>query len=141
MAGAGQARTRLRKWLLVGEVGLTVVLLVTAGLLLKSYMQLRYSDLGCTTKNVLTMRINLFGKSYNDPVRRVNFFTELLERVRALPDVKAAGLARSVPGSGYPGDHGFTIAEHPPLPQGTDQFAIDFYAEPGYFQALGIPLV
>jgi putative ABC transport system permease protein len=140
-ASAGQGRLRLRRSLLAAEVGLTVVLLVAAGLLLKSYLQLRYSDLGCTTKNVLTMQINLFGGSYNDRARRVNFFAELLERVRALPGVKAAGLARAVPGSGYPGDDGFTIVEHPPLPKGTAQYAINFDAEPGYFQTMGIPLL
>ncbi len=141
MASAGQGRARLRRSLLAVEVGLTVVLLMAAGLLMKSYLRLRYSDLGCATKNVLTMRINLFGGSYNDPARRVNFFAELLERVGALPGVEAAGLARSVPGSGYPGDDGFTIVEHPPLPKGTSQYAINFDAEPGYFKAMGIPLL
>jgi predicted permease len=141
MVSAGQGRTRLRRSLLAAEVGLTVVLLVAAGLLMKSYLQLRYSDLGCTTKNVLTMRLNLFGGSYNDAARRVNFFAELLERVRALPGVEAAGLGRSVPGSGYPGDDGFTIVEHPPLPKGTTQYAINFDAESGYFQTMGIPLL
>ncbi|MGD0096945.1 MAG: ABC transporter permease [Terracidiphilus sp.] len=141
MVSAAQGRTRLRKSLLAAEVGLTVVLLVAAGLLMKSYLQLRYSDLGCTTKNVLTMRLNLFGGSYNDPARRVNLFAELLERVRALPGVQAAGLGRTVPGSGYPGDHDFAIVEHPPLPKGTTQYAINFDAEPGYFRAMGIPLL
>lgn len=141
MASAGQGRSRLRRSLLAAEVGLTVVLLVAAGLLEKSYLRLRYSDLGCTTKNVLTMRINLFGGSYNDPAHRANFFAELLERVRALPGVEAAGLAQSVPGSGYPGDDGFTIIEHPPLPKGTAQFAINSDAEPGYFRTMGIPLL
>jgi predicted permease len=141
MVGVGQGRARLRRSLLAAEVGLTVVLLVAAGLLMKSYLQLRYSDLGCTTKNVLTMRINLFGGSYNDAARRVNFFAELLERVRALPGVEAAGLGRTVPGSGYPGDDGFTIVEHPPLPKGTVQYAINFDAEPGYFRTMEIPLL
>ncbi len=141
MVSAGRGRARLRRSLLAAEVGLTVVLLVAAGLLMKSYLQLRYSDLGCTTKNVLTMRINLFGGSYNDAARRVNFFAELLERVRALPGVEAAGLGRTVPGSGYPGDDGFTIVEHPPLPKGTTQYAINFDAESGYFQTMGIPLL
>ena len=141
MVSAGRGRARLRRSLLAAEVGLTVVLLVAAGLLMKSYLQLRYSDLGCTTKNVLTMRINLFGGSYNDAARRVNFFAELLERVRALPGVEAAGLGRTVPGSGYPGDDGFTIVEHPPLPKGTTQYAINFDAESGYFQSMGIPLL
>jgi putative ABC transport system permease protein len=122
-------------------VGLTVVLLIAAGLLLKSYAKLRASDLGCTTKNVLTMRINLFGGSYREPVQRVNFYTALLDRVRALPGVEAAGFTRHVPGQGYGGDDAFTIVEHPPLPQGTIQCAINREADPGYFRAQGIPIL
>lgn len=101
---------------------------------MKIYLQLRYSDLGCTTKNVLTMRDNLFGESYNDAARRVNFCAASLERVRALPGVETAGLGRTVPGSGDPGEDGYTIVEHPPLPKGTTQYAINIDAEPGYFQ-------
>jgi putative ABC transport system permease protein len=112
-----------------------VVLLVAAGLLMKSYARLRASDLGCTTQNVLTMRINLFGGSYREPAERVNFFRALLERVRALPGVEGTGFTNiAVPGQG-------TIVEHPPLPQGTIQTAINRDVDPGYFRALGIPVL
>jgi putative ABC transport system permease protein len=139
-SSAGQGRARLRRSLLAAEVGLTVVLLVAAGLLLKSYAQLRSSQMGCITKNVLTMRIGLFGGRYADPAQQVNFFASLLERVRALPGVDAAGFVQAVPGQGYWGDVGFEIAEHPPLPQGQAQYAISRFADPGYFAAMGIPL-
>ncbi|MGP8187653.1 MAG: ABC transporter permease [Terracidiphilus sp.] len=140
-SSAGQGRTRLRRALLAAEVGLTVVLLVAAGLLLKSYARLRSNDLGCTTQNVLTMRINLFGGSYNDPAQRVNLYAALLERVRALPGVEAAGISPTVPGGGYWGDMSFTVVEHPPLPQGVAQYAIDRETDPGFFQAMGIPIL
>jgi putative ABC transport system permease protein len=140
-SSAGCGRTRLRRTLLAGEVGLTVVLLIAAGLLLKSYAKLRASDLGCTTKNVLTMRISLFGDSYHEPAQRVSFYRALLERVRALPGVEAAGFTRMVPGQGYGGDDGFTVVEHPPLPQGTIQCAINRETDPGYFRAQGIPIL
>ncbi|MGB8031987.1 MAG: ABC transporter permease [Terracidiphilus sp.] len=140
-SSAGHGRTRLRRWLLAVGVGLTVVLLVASGLLLKSYMRLRSSDLGCTTKNVLTMSLSLFGGSYREPAQQVNFYAALLERVRALPGVEAAGLARTVPGDGYWGDQSFSIVEHAPLPQGVAQFAIDREADPGFFQAIGIPIL
>jgi putative ABC transport system permease protein len=140
-ASAGQGRARLRRSLLAAEVGLTVVLLVAAGLLLKSYAQLRSSQMGCTTRNVLTMRIGLFGGRYADPAQQVNLFATLLERVRTLTGVEAAGFVEAVPGQGYWGDAGFEIAEHPPLPQGQLQFAISRFADPGYFAAMGIPLL
>jgi putative ABC transport system permease protein len=140
-SSAGQGRTRLRRALLAGEVGLTVVLLIAAGLLLKSYARLRASDLGCTTKNVLTMRISLYGGNYNEPAQRVNFYALMLERVRALPGVEAAGMARTVPGDGYWGDSDFAIVEHPPLPHGVAQAAIDREADPGFFKTMGIPIL
>ena len=140
-ASAGQGRVRLRKALLALEVGLTVVLLVGAGLLLKSYERLRSSDMGCVTDNVLTMRISLFGGRYNDRATKVNFFSELLSRIRALPGVEGAGIVQAVPGQGYWGDGPFTIVEHPPLPAGETQLAVYRWADPGYFAALGIPIL
>ena len=83
------------------EVGLTVVLLVGAGLLLKSYERLRSADMGCVTDNVLTMRIGLPEARYKTHAMSANFFDTLLEQVRALPGVEAAGLVEAVPGQGY----------------------------------------
>ena len=138
---AGTARVRLRQCLLSLEVGLTVVLLIAAGLLLKSYGRLRSVDLGCATHNVLTLHLGLPEAKYKQAVQRVNFFDALLERVRSLPGVQGAGLVRVVPGEGYGGDSGFAIAEHPPLPQGKGEYAIVRWADPAYFAALGIPLL
>jgi predicted permease len=138
---AGVERVHLRKWLLSLEVGLTVVLLIGAGLLLKSYEQLRSSKLGCVTDNVLTMRFSLPEAQYSQPAQRVNFFEALLERVRSLPGIDAAGLVRAVPGQGYAGDSGFWVAEHPPLAQGQYQYAMVRWADPRYFAALGIPFL
>jgi predicted permease len=140
-ASASQASMRLRKWLLGAEVGLTVVLLIASGLLLKSYQRLRMTNLGCITDNVLTMTIGLPEAAYSTGVQRVNFYEALLERVRALPGVKAAGFTRVVPGGGYAGDSGFAIAEHPPLPEGQYQLALVRWVDPGYFAALGIPIL
>lgn len=139
---AGTARTRLRKILLAAEVGLTVVLLVAASLLLKSYQRLRATNLGCTTSNVLTMRVNLPGARYKSPgPMPPAFFAALLQRVRALPGVEAAGFSTAVPGQGRMGDFSFRIAEHPPLPQGKGTFAINRSVDPGYFAAMGIPIL
>jgi putative ABC transport system permease protein len=137
----GQSHTAVRRLLLTLEVALTVVLLTGAGLLLKSYERLRSADLGCITRNVLTMRMVLPSARYNTPASRASFFEALLERVRALPGVEAAGMATALPGQGHWSDWGFTIAEHPPLPQGAGVFAMDRSVDPGYFSALGIPIL
>jgi predicted permease len=65
----------------------------------------------------------------------------LLERVRALPGVTAAGFVDAAPGQGYTGDDSFTIVEHPALPQGKGFFALDRTADPTYFKTIGIPIV
>jgi putative ABC transport system permease protein len=135
------SRTGVRKVLVGAEVAFTVVLLVSAGLLLKSYMRLRSNDLGCATDNILTMHFTLPEVQYSKPVQRVAFFDDLLARVRALPGVDAASLVRAVPGEGYFGDGGVTIVEHPPLPQGQTQLAIVRWADPGYFASLRIPFL
>ena len=79
-AQCGQVRVRLRMALLSLEGGVTVVLLITAALLLKSYSRLRAADLGCITRNVLTMHFSLPETKYNQASQRVNFYEELLTR-------------------------------------------------------------
>jgi predicted permease len=141
-AAGGQARTALRKTLLTVEIAATVVLLIAAGLLLKSFWRLRTTDLGCVTDKVLTMGYSLPAKKYESP-EKVNAFNEtLLERVRAMPGVHAAALGLVVPGAGHGGDDAFTIPEHPLIAPGTAQpVALYRRADPGYFSALGIPLL
>lgn len=137
----GSARTSLRKVLLTLEVGLTVVLLIGAGLLLKSYERLRSTDMGCITQDVITMHLGIPDARYTAPAQRANFYDTLLDRVRALPGVDAAGFATVVPGQGYRMDWTFSIVEHPPLPKGSGQFALSRWADAKYFQAMGIPIL
>ncbi|NYF53498.1 ABC transporter permease [Tunturiibacter gelidoferens] len=139
--GGGTARATLRKVLLMLEVGLTVILLVGAGLLLKSYERLRSADMGCITQGVITMHLGLPDARYATPAQRANFYDSLLERVRALPGVDAAGFATLVPGQGYEVDSTFNIVEHPPLPQGRGLYALSRSADPKYFGAMGIPIL
>jgi predicted permease len=114
----GHAGVRLRRVLLGFQVGLTVVLLTSAGLLLKTYARLRSVDLGCATHDVLTMEINLPKGSYKTGGQIVSFYEQLANRVRQLPGVQAATVATILPGEGHQRDDVFTIREHPPLPQG-----------------------
>jgi len=137
-----RSRTTLRKALLTVEIATTVVLLIAAGLLLKSFWRLRTTDLGCAIDNVLTMGYNLPEKTYDTPDKANAFNEELLERVRAMHGVRAAGLGFLVPGAGPMGDDDFTIREHPPIPAGQAlPVALYATADPGYFNALQIPLL
>lgn len=136
-----RSHARLRKTLLGVEVAFTVVLLIGAGLLVKSFFQLQSVPLGFTAKNVLTMSFRLPSSKYREPYQIVGFFQNLTTRVRALPGVKEAGLVSSLPGAGYRGDDVFTIPEHPPLPKNQFQSAIDHGAGPKFFATMGIPLL
>lgn len=138
--GGGQSRARLRKVLLSFEVGFTMMLLIAAGLLLKSYERLRSSDLGCSIENILTMRVDLPKPKYLDQ-QRAAFFRQIIDSVSSLPGVQKAGMVSVVPGHGYGGDDSFVISEHPPLPPGRDLLAIKSFADPGYFAAMQIPFV
>ena len=135
------ARARLRKILLALEVGLTVVLLVGAGLLLKSFHNLRSTDIGVPEENVLTMHISLPEARYKTDVQQVAFFEELIGRVRAIPGVKAAGLASQVPGEGWGGDQMMEVVEHPPMPKGRVPDMMTRGADPGFFAAIRLPLL
>ncbi len=139
-ASAGRNRARTRRALLTAEVSLTVVLLISAGLLLKSYSAMRNSDLGCATHDVLTMSLSQ-PRHMKTPAQLAAFYQVLLERVRQTPGVTAAAAASRLPGQDRWRDDVFTIREHPPLPKGQVLDATTRFVDPGYFKAMHIPLV
>ncbi len=139
---SGTGRARLRGLLLSLEIGLTVVLLIGAGLMVKSFSKLRATSLGCITRNVIKMDLDLPQARYSQPAQRANFLDSLLAGVRALHGVQAAGLVSPVvPGDGYGGDSGFVVVEHPRPPAGQRLDAIHRWVDPGYFGAIGIPFL
>jgi predicted permease len=139
--GGSLSRAMLRKTLLTVEIALTVILLVSAGLLFKSFLHLRTANLGCATDHVLTMSYGLPGKQYDTREKIIAFHQSLLERVRRLPGVIGAGLVSTAPGAGYGGDFVFTLPEHPSSSFQLQQQAINRTADPGYFTAMQIPLI
>jgi predicted permease len=139
--GGSLSRAMLRKTLLTVEIALTVILLVSAGLLFKSFLHLRTANLGCATDHVLTMSYALPQKQYDTPEKILAFHQSLLERVRRLPGVTAAGLVSTAPGAGYGGDFVFTLPEHPSSSFQLQDDAINRTADPGYFAAMQIPLI
>jgi putative ABC transport system permease protein len=144
-ASSARSSVKLRRALLSAEVALTVVLLVGAGLLLRSYERLRAVDIGIPTRNILTMSINLpeakYGSGLVKSPKKVAFYEQLLERVRALPGVRAAAVSTVLPGQGHRTDHAITIHEDPPLARGKWLDASVRWVDPGYFSAMRIPLL
>jgi len=138
---SSRARAGLRRTLLVLQVSLTVVLLVGAGLLLKSYQRLRSTDLGVPADNVLTLHFGLPEARYKVSAQRIAFFENVLAQVRAMPGIQSAGLVSAAPGQGYGGDDLVTVVEHPSLPKGTGLDLQIRGADPGYFSAIHLPLI
>ena len=137
----GIQRIGLRRLLLILQVGLTVVLLVGASLLLKSYQRLRSSDIGVPVDNVLTMQFSLPAIRYKEQAQQVAFFEQLIAQVRAIPGVEAAGLVSTAPGEGFNGDGLMTVAEHSTLPPNEIPDIQVRGADPGYFAAIQLPLL
>ncbi len=137
----GSARATLRRVLLVAEVMLTVVLLVGAGLLLKSYQRLRTTDIGVPVENVLTLSVGLPEARYGNKEKPAAFFEQLITRVRALPGVQGAALVSRAPGQGWGGDGLLTVVEHPPLPKDVGLDLQRRAADPQYFKVIQLPLL
>ena len=139
---AGGARNRrLRQWFVVSEIALAVVLLVGAGLMLRTFSAMRGVDPGFTPHNVLTVRVALPGSKYPEPERRVRFFREAVSRVGALPGVEAAGEVSVLPLAGLGSATGFTIFGHPPPPAGQTPVTDVRMCDNGYFETMNVPLV
>jgi putative ABC transport system permease protein len=130
----------MRDFLIAGEVALSVVLLIGAGLMLKSFARLQNVDAGYSADRALTMRFSLPQAQYPENANRAAFWERLLERVRSLPGVTSAGMVNVLPVAGHYSDTVFTIEGRPPLPPGQFMDALNRSADPGYFQAIGIPL-
>ena len=138
---AGGASQRLRSALAVAELALSLALLAGSGLLIRSFLRLQEIDAGFRPDGVLTMRISLPEQKYSKPEQTRAFYRELLDRVRQLPGVDAAGGASGLPLSGT-GWSGTTTIDTQAVPQDqTTPEADQRPALPGYFEAMGIPLI
>jgi putative ABC transport system permease protein len=131
----------MRGLLVVSEVALAVMLLVGAGLMLKSFQRLTDVNPGFNTENLLTMSLGLQFVNYQDPAKQVAFFEQALQRVRSLPGVVSAGASTSLPPSYIQQGQGFEIEGRPNDPGGQPPSAIYIPATPDFLETLQIPLV
>ncbi|MDX6271426.1 MAG: hypothetical protein QOD28_2649 [Acidobacteriota bacterium] len=137
---AGVGRQRVRNVLVVAEVALSLLLLVSAGLLIKSFVRLQETELGFNPENVLTLRVPLPEARYTQNGQVENFWDELMRRVRALPGVESAGLTRGLPMNG--GIESGVMVEGQETTNPKDAtVAVNLYADPDYFKAMDIKLV
>jgi len=133
-------RRRWRDVLVVSELALAVMLLIGAGLLVKSFWRLQRVDSGVDTERVLTMQLALRGQQYADPLQVAAFYARLLERVQALPGVRAATASNSLPPDSTEFSDDFTIEGRPAAPNQPPPITFVIRVSPDYFRAFGIPL-
>jgi len=141
-SGEGHRRTSARALLLIGEVALSLMLLVGAGLLIKSFLRLQEVRPGFNANHVLIANLSLQGPKYRDDQPCVEFFRQLIERLEVVPGVQAAGGSVNLPlnPSGYGIGRGF-IPEGRPLTVDEAKDAMFSTITGDYFRALQIPLL
>jgi len=145
--GSTSGRHRLRNALVVSEMAIALVLLVGAGLMIKSFQRLLQLDLGYRTKDILTMRMEVPSTKYGEDGPKVAaFYHQLLDKIKALPGVESAGVISHLPLSGSY-TSGSVAVENPEPQEGLQTFRGAAYIEadrrrvsPDYFATLGITL-
>jgi putative ABC transport system permease protein len=141
-SGHASGSRRLRSALVVAEIALAVVLLASAGLLIRSFIRLQQVDRGFSTDNILTMVVRLPDAGYHEDAQVVRFFVQAMERVRTLPSVRSAGIINFLPLYGGLGSAtGFKIEGRPEPPPGQGPSTDVRVVDAGYFQTMGIPLL
>lgn len=140
--GVGSPRAqRLRQLLVIGQVALATLLLIGAGLMVRSYLKIQNADLGFDPRNLLTFRVGLPPTQFTDKAQVRRFFSQLTPALAAIPGVEAAGAASMLPSNGI-GLNAFSIEGRPRPPTlGEHPFAVAREITPGYLQTLRIPLL
>ena len=137
-AGGGR-RERARSMLVVAEVMASVVLLISAGLLMRALLRIQDRDPGFKVANVLTLKTDLPAPKYDSTARRVVFYDEVLTKVRAMPGVTSAAYATGLP-MVMTGGIWRVLREGEAMSGGRNERASSRFVSPGYFGTLSIPL-
>jgi putative ABC transport system permease protein len=132
---------RIRTFLVGAQVAGSLVLLVSAGLLLKSFARVSEVDLGFNPDHLLTARVSLGGERYKDEARQARFFVDLLAGVRAIPGVQSASAINWLPLSGLRSATRMVIEGDAPVPPGQEPGGNVSAVDPHYFDAMQIPIL
>ena len=137
--GRGSASNRSSNSVLVAaQFALSFVLLIGAGLLLKSFQRLQAVELGFNPNNLMTMSLSLTARKYPEQEKALRLYQNMLDRLRALPGVRAAGIATNSPFVGEDNTDNFIVEGHEPA-TGDEGVQVQLLAfSPGTFEALGM---
>jgi predicted permease len=140
-SGGSRISPRLRNALLVSQVALALVLVVSAGLLTRTFFRLLGADGGFNAERVLTFQLPLPASKYAEQDHIVTLFGNVLRRLRAIPGVQSAGIGETVPLSGEGESTVIRMPDHPAISQKETPFATFTVISAGYFSAIGTPLL
>jgi putative ABC transport system permease protein len=136
---SGSTRKRLRSTLVVAEVALSLVMLIGAGLLIRSFLSLSAVNPGFNPERVLALNVSL-PVTYNDPGRRIEFVRQAQEKLEAIPGAGAVASAAYVPMADMRTSRRFAIDGRPAPERGKEPLAVEMQVGPGYFGLLEIPV-
>ena len=138
----GVAHNHLRSLLVVGEVALSLVLLVASGLLIRSFVQILQVKPGFNSDHMITMWMNFTSVRYSENTRSTQLLDQLLDRVAALPGVEGVAISNDLPLEGDDTTTGIATAEgRPPFERAQRPMVGVHAVNPGYFHSMGIPLL
>jgi predicted permease len=137
----GPRRQRARNLLVAGQTAMALVLLVGAGLLVRSFWQARGTDLGFTYDDLLTFRLSLPQAEYPTPTQVSAFHDELLTRIRGLPGVEGVGVTSAMPLAEATPGTAFDVADRPTEPGQLPPMLRFKYVSPGFLETLGVHLL
>ncbi|HEU4873721.1 MAG TPA: ABC transporter permease [Pyrinomonadaceae bacterium] len=138
--GGSPIKQHTRKALVISEVALSLVLLIGAGLMIRSFWKLQNVNPGFDTSNALTMSVFLTPSRYSEPHQVLAFFDRAMEQIRAVPGVVSVGTTTTIPLAGGGSTQPFTVEGRPAGAIAEQPMAQTRYISPDYFRAIGIPL-
>jgi putative ABC transport system permease protein len=140
-SGEGSRWNRVRGAFVVAQVALSLLLLVSAGLLIRSFDKLLRVDVGFKTERLLSLEYRLPRNKYKEPTAQWNFHRQVVERLQEIPGVQSASLVRGLPFSGNGGTTTIVLPDREPPPKGMEPEVMFNTAMPTYFETIGIPLL
>ena len=140
-SGEGSRWNRVRGGFVVAQVALSLLLLVSAGLLIRSFDKLLRVDVGFKTEQLLSFEYRLPRNKYKEPAAQENFHRQVVERIQEVPGVVSASLVRGLPFSGNGGTASIVLPDREAPPKGMEPEVLVNTAMPNYFETIGIPLL
>jgi putative ABC transport system permease protein len=140
-ASESASARRVRSFLVVTEVALAMMLLIGAGLLIRSFVQLQQVRPGFNAEQLLTMQVPLPRAKYSEPAQVLSFYDRLLARVSAVPGVRSAAVSSSLPPNGLQVSDTFNLEGVLSAEDAKSPLASVLFTSPGYFRTLDVPLV